>query len=201
MGPGIAAEPHCAETGFAGVRSVRECRSEERCSHPSRSWRARSGVASVSVGCPVSRALPRAFSRRTLRSLPRPPGSASSPDHPRQSEDSCGRSFPAAVSVLVLSLSPSTSLRKRPSPASVRSDTCFPVRSWQARLHPFSHRLSVRGPSWDLRLSRCPDQLLRACPACGGETNISSGASCRLRSGDPPSRSDQASWGSPTLAK
>ena len=61
----------------------------------------------------------------------------------------------------------------------------FQHEPWQASIPVGGHRLSVRGPSWDHPLSRCPGLSLRTCPACGGETIISSGASCRLRFGTP----------------
>jgi hypothetical protein len=72
MGPGIAAEPHCAELEVRRSSSRADAPSRRKSfSHP-RSWLARSGVASVSMGCPVSRApSPALRSWRPLRATTR----------------------------------------------------------------------------------------------------------------------------------
>ena len=133
--------------------------------------------------------------------VPSPPPGSASPPGPASDPKILGKKpFLAAVPI------PSSACRDH-FLAKAPASSLGPVRYLllghvlASQSGPIGHRPSVRGPSWDFPLSRCPDLLLRACPACGGETKISSGASCRLRSEDPPNRSGQASWGSPTLTK
>lgn len=170
-----------------------------------RSLRTRSGVASVSIGCPVSRALPRGFRsvpalqpfRRFHPALPALSGSLGA-----------GPKTFASLTVRLRRSWSSPPLRTRCASKSASASkprswswTRFSRFSWQASSSSSRHQPSVRGPSWDHRLSRCPDHTLAGDPACGGETIISSGASCRLRFEDPPVRSVRASWGSPIVAK
>ena len=67
-----------------------------------------------------------------------------------------------------------------------------PVTSRSATVRPFAALLGTIG------LSRCPEPLA-GIPACGGETIISSGASCRLRSEDPPTVRWKGILGRPIL--
>ena len=205
MGPGIAAEPHCAEREIAGLRFVPKSPSRrkklQRSTILAHSLRRRVGLDRLP-------GLPGSSSRLPLRSgltaFPSlPPGSAgASRINERQSEDPCS----LTVRLRRSWSSPPLRIRCAPKSASAskprsRSWTRFFRFSWQASSSSSRHQPSVRGPSWDHRLSRCPDHTLAGDPACGGETIISSGASCRLRFEDPPVRSVRASWGSPIVAK
>ena len=169
MGPGIAAEPHCAELGSAGVRSGSGS-FRGTTPHPCRSWRARSGVASVSVGHPVARAFPRSLAEGHLGAPTLPPtGSAfvcraepvrseDLPGSTRSRRRSLARSprFPAPLPCG----SARFGLRSGPAPGLA----LLQVLASQSLSERSGHRLSVRGPSWDDPPSRCPGQLLAERP-------------------------------------
>jgi hypothetical protein len=188
MGPGIAAEPHCAEPGIcrssfrSGLppegRSPAICdpRSPAQASRRSRSA-ARSPGLLPRISAPVHLAAPLCLHP----ALPKLPGSASAGPKTLAPSPfrSCGPGpFLRFISAHSLAEASSSSLGPVLDPPSL-------LRPGKPGLNSVGHRPSVRGPSWDDRPSRCPDLPLRAGPACGGETIISSGASCRLRSEDP----------------
>lgn len=204
MGPGITAEPHCAEREITGLRFLPTLHPEGKasafhdpCALAQASRRSRSAARSPGLfpaasapfrPCGLSLA-----STRLCRRFPDQRAPVRRPLRPHRS----------APTVLVLASASNKlhseeccflpSLGSGPGPASLAiPGKPVPVSS--------RHQPSVRGPSWDHRLSRCPDHTLAGDPACGGETIISSGASCRLRFEDPPVCSDPASWGSPILA-
>ena len=137
--------------------------SEEANPRPSRSSHAFSGVAPVSVGCSVTRTLPRSFGARDLATSPASARLCLASRLPcRRSEDpwpcaAVPRGGPDPSCLLPRPLPCGSVHFKRP----FRSGTCLPHPAWQARLTSVGHRLSVRGPSWDIRLSRCLDQSLR----------------------------------------
>jgi hypothetical protein len=204
MGPGIAAEPHCAEQ--------RVCRCSVRAAGP---------IPKEELGPSTILAYP--LRRRV--GLDRPPGlpgsfpkasalpalAAQLRIHPAlPALSGSHRSGPKTLAPLTRSLrrfrsSPPLRVRRSlakallpsfgfsPVPAS-RFGLGKPVPARSATYRPFAALLGMIGPS------RCPDCPLRNGPACGGETIISSGASCRLRSEDPSAGSDRASWGSPNIA-
>jgi hypothetical protein len=190
-GPALLPSPTAPSMRLPVFASCRKLHPEGKgFSHP-RSLSTRSGVASVSIGCPVSRALPRGFRPGpALRPFHRvhPALPALSGSNERRSEDLCSftvrlrrswsspplrircvpknaATFQASVSVLDLLLSLSLASQFQCKVATNR---------------PFAALLGIIVFRAALTTPRKGD------PACGGETIISSGASCRLRFEDPP---------------
>ncbi len=205
MGPGIAAEPHCAEREIAGVRFLPTLHPEGKasavhdpCALAQASRRSRSAARSPGLfpaafalvrPCGLSVASTRLCRRFPDRSalvrgplLPSPFGS-DGPGPRLRFEFAALRRVPRFPS-----------LGSGPGPASLAIPG-KPVPAQVATNRPFAALLGTIVLRAALTAPRKGD------PACGGETIISSGASCRLRFEDPPVRSVRASWGSPTVAK
>ena len=159
MGPGIAAEPHCAELEFAGLRFVPRLRPEgeapairDPCSPAQASRRSRSAAQSPGL-------LPRISApKRTLRptrrlhpALPSPPGSSLRSEDPRSMPFRFGGPGPRLGLVPTL---PCGSVfpvpRSSPVPTS-RFGPGKPVPARSATVRPFAALLGMIG------LSRCPE--------------------------------------------
>ena len=143
MGPGIAAEPHCAELGFAGLRFVPRLRPEGKasairdpCSPAQASRRFRWAARFPGLLPRISAPDRLAAHPRPLPALPSPPGSpGSGPRTLTRSPFRFGGSGPR------LRLISTASLRKRLLQASVQSVTCFSSRFWQASSDPIGHHI------------------------------------------------------------
>lgn len=191
---------HCCRAPLRRARfcrcSVRFQANPEGCRlSPSRSLRARSGVASVSVAHPVARANSPIFVRRFLgapspadRLCLRLPGF---PSGPKTFRSTCSRrrshSFPSPLHPLPCGSDASSPVRSDTRPGSqILASQSHPP---QATACPFAALLGMT-----FLRAALASILAEACPACGGEMVISSGASCRRCSGDPSLSSSWASW-------
>lgn len=189
MGPGIAAEPHCAELEIAGLRFVPILHPEGKasafhdpCALAQASRRSRSAAWSPRL-FPVASASFRPCGRSSLS--PRLCRRFPDPKAPVRRPLLVHRFAPA---VLVLACA-SNSLRSEegcnlPSFGSVLNPPPElvpgkPAPSRSATYRPFAALLGII-------VFRAALTSLAESPACGGETIISSGASCRLCFEDPP---------------